>query len=265
MKEVVPVSKLLSRELSAVGAAAVIAVFVWLTRPSRVHKLMAESAGARHAVIAIRIVLVLIAVSLLANIFGYVAMAHVLGQGTLFSAYLAVVLSTVIWVAGRAFTVLLRTEPTNRLSIVQLHRREIVQWFTRDCPAVLFITWLATTLEIFGFRNGVVSAIYSILSYEIKIGALGFTVGGLLLFLLILAVGFVIARLHPVRSGEGNPVRLFPAARAVDFDLYHGLLCCPAHGVHAGPGRSRNRAEQLYSVDRGLRSRHRVRTPEHLQ
>ena len=195
VKEIVPVSKLLSRELSAVGAAAVIAVFVWLTRPSRVHKLMAESAGAHHAVIAIRIALVLIAVSLLANIFGYVAMANVLGQGTLFSAYLAVVLSTVIWVAGRAFTVLLRTEPTNRLSIVQFHRREIVQWFTRIVTAVLFIAWLATTLEIFGFWNGVVSAIYSILGYEIKIGALGFTVGGLLLFLLILAVGFVIARL----------------------------------------------------------------------
>jgi potassium efflux system protein len=54
--------------------------------------------------------------------------------------------------------------------------------------------WLATTLEVFGLRKEIVGAIYAILNHEITIGALGFTPGALLLFILILAAGFTLAR-----------------------------------------------------------------------
>lgn len=194
IEEIIPISRLVDRELTAAATIAVIAVFAWLTRPSRVGRLMVENRGARHAILAIRVMLVLLAGSLLANIVGYVALANLLRQGTLLSAYLAVVFGTVIWVARRAFTVLLRTERAGGLTIAKLHRSLILQWFTRVLTGVLFMMWLATTLEVFGLRKGVLEAIYAILHHEIKIGALGFSLGGLLLFLLILAVGFTLAR-----------------------------------------------------------------------
>jgi potassium efflux system protein len=195
IKEIIPISRLLYRELTVAGTIAVIAVFAWLTRPSRVGKLMVENRGARTAIFAIRVALALSAVSLLANIFGYVAMANVLGQGTLLGAYLAVVFGTVIRVARRAFTLLLRTERAGRLAIVKLHRSLIIQWFTRALTGVLFMMWLATTLEMFGLRNEIVDAIYAILNHEIGIGAFAFTLGSLLLFVLIVAVSLMIARL----------------------------------------------------------------------
>jgi potassium-dependent mechanosensitive channel len=195
IKGIIPISRLLDRELSAVGTIAVVAVFAWLTRPSRVGKLMVENRGARHVILAIRVMLVLLAGSLLANIFGYVVLANVLGQGTLLGAYLAVVFGAVIWVARRAFTVLLRTEWAGRLAIVKLHRSLIIQWFTRVLTGVLFMMWLAATLEMFGLRNEIVGAIYAILNHEIGIGAFRFSLGSLLLFVLILAVSLMIARL----------------------------------------------------------------------
>ena len=195
IREIIPISRLLDRELTAAGTIMIISVFAWLTRPSRVGKLMVENRGARTAILAIRVALVLLAGSLLANILGYVAMANVLGQGTLLSASLAVVFRTVIWVARRAFTILLKTERAGRLAMVRLHHDLIIQWFTRVLTVALFMIWLGATLALFGLRDEIVGAIYAILNYEIKIGALGFTLARLLLFLSILAVGFILARL----------------------------------------------------------------------
>jgi small-conductance mechanosensitive channel len=155
---------------------------------------MAENKRARYAILAIRVALVLLAVSLLANIFGYHAMAEVLGGGTLLGAYLAVIFGTVIWVARSVFAVLLRTERAGRFTIVKLYRSSTIEWFTRLLTGALFMLWLATTLELFGLRKDVLDAVYAILNYEIKIGALGFTLARLLLFLLILAIGFTLAR-----------------------------------------------------------------------
>jgi small-conductance mechanosensitive channel len=194
LREIIPISRLLDREVSAAGAIAVIAVFAWLTRPSRAGKLMVENRHARCTILAIRVTLGVLAVSLLANIFGFHAMAEVLGGGTLLSAYLAVIFGTVIWVARCVFAVLLRTERAGRLTIVKLYRSSIIQWFTRLLTGVLFMLWLATTLELYGLRKDVLDAAYAILNHEIKIGALGFTLGKLLLFLLIQAVGFTLAR-----------------------------------------------------------------------
>jgi len=194
LREVTPISPLLDREASAAGATAVIAAFAWLTRPSRVGKLIVENRRARHAIVAIRVAMALLAISLLANILGYHAMAEVVGGGTLLSAYLALIFGTVIWVARSVFAVLLRTERAGNFTIVKLYRSSTIEWFTRVLTGALFMSWLATTLELFGLRKDVLGAAYAILNYEIKIGALGFMLGRLLLFLLILAIGFTLAR-----------------------------------------------------------------------
>jgi small-conductance mechanosensitive channel len=194
LREIIPISPLLDRELSAAGAIAVIAVFAWLTRPSRVRKLMVENRHARCIILAIRAALVVLAGSLLANIFGYHAMAQVLGGGALLSAYLAVIFGAVIWVARCEFAAVLRTERAGRFTIVKLYRSSIIQWFTRLLTGALFMLWLVVTLELFGLRKDLVDAVYTILNYEIKIGALGFSLGKLFLFLLILGLGFTLGR-----------------------------------------------------------------------
>ena len=85
------------------------ASFGWLTRPARL-RLVALSKWPRLVIlIATRAGLLLIAVALIANVFGFVSLSRVLGVGTLLSAFLATGQYFVVRIALLALSILLES------------------------------------------------------------------------------------------------------------------------------------------------------------
>ena len=66
-----------------------ITIALWLLRTARIRRLRAESPMPAYLVLACRLVVVVLGVSLIANVFGYFDLARVLSTGTLYSVYAA--------------------------------------------------------------------------------------------------------------------------------------------------------------------------------
>ncbi|MBO0797385.1 MAG: hypothetical protein J2P31_01055, partial [Blastocatellia bacterium] len=92
--EILAVSQFPKREITALLSLAAIAAGAWLMRPARIYRLEPSDRKVALIIIATCAILVLITGSLLANIFGFVALSRVLRAGTTHSAYFAVILYT---------------------------------------------------------------------------------------------------------------------------------------------------------------------------
>ncbi len=178
------------RESFAILMLLAILTLSWLTRPSRLRM---QSAGGRLLVVSIRIVLLLLAASLCANILGFFSLSQVLGIGTLFSCFTFALLYTLVRVLDLALAIVLCSKwfqslPDARSDVVQRRGRRIL-------ISGAFLLWLNNNLYLFTVRDAVIAAAKDVLEYPIGVGKNHITLGGTLSLVFFLLLGYAIANI----------------------------------------------------------------------
>jgi len=182
------------REVQFAGSVAAVVLFGWLLRPARIS--MSKSPGREHKVLVVgaRVALAVMALSQLANFFGYFKLAQFLGVLCIYSTFIAVAVYTGFRVFSLLLVFALNRPAAERLAMVRLHKAAIIRWVPRILLKwVGFLIWLGATLDLLGVRAPVHDFIAGLLQFNIA-GATGnITLGSVLAFWAILILGFALS------------------------------------------------------------------------
>jgi small-conductance mechanosensitive channel len=175
-------------------AAAAIVFFAWPAYKLKGHKIVRYTTAIRIASPGVWLTVLLLAISLAANIFGNLTLSEVLLEGTLFSVFLAIVLLTGVRTCVVVINLLLQMSGSERLAVVRKYKNIIQAWSGRFFSAAAFFIWLVGTLEFFTVRDLVFQEVDQRLRRPLLAGALGFSLWDVILFFLFLICGLLIAR-----------------------------------------------------------------------
>jgi potassium efflux system protein len=188
------------RELFAFIIFLALVVFIWLTRPSRL-KIQLGSAWRLRLLFALNTIgLCLLAVSVIANVIGFVSLAQVLGVGALFSAFAFALIYTMIRVLLLGVTIAVSSAWFQSLPDVQAG--VIERWASRLLVFFACFLWLDVDLYLFTVRSEVVSTLQSMLQHPISFGKSQVTLGGTLNLFLFLFFGYAIAKIASFILGK---------------------------------------------------------------
>ena len=125
--------------------------------------------------------------------FGYVGLSDLLTQGTLVSAYRAVIIYTVFLVGVLVISSLLRPKAGASFTVVRTDRERLAGRLTFALGVTAFLIWIHSTLKLFAVREDVYGAIRSLLNYQINIGSASFAISNIVAFVLTLLGGYLVA------------------------------------------------------------------------
>jgi potassium-dependent mechanosensitive channel len=216
--EMLGIPLVLKREVQAGLTLAAIALGVRLIRPARIRRLQPPVKKGSVVIIAAWAALALIFASLLANLFGYVALSRVLRSGAVLSAFFAVVLYTAFIAIIGIFSQFWQTRQARFLSSVRTHGEMISKWSLRLLRVAAFLLWLYATLNFFTIRESVLGALSSVLTAPIKWGAVNFSLGDVLTFVLVFVLGVIFANIIRVILRADVLVRL-PLKRGLPYAI----------------------------------------------
>jgi potassium-dependent mechanosensitive channel len=170
------------------------AALAWVFRPggpaARVHAGRLWSAAQTVA----RLGLAVLALSLLANIAGLVALSALLTGGVVASAFLAIVLYAGVAVTRAAIVALLRARLLQILNLVRWHAAAIDQWMMRILPLLALLTWITSTAQFFGIEQLLRGWVSALLFSSARIGTVQVSLGDILAFALAIWLGLLVAR-----------------------------------------------------------------------
>lgn len=224
----------------------------WLIKSSRAGTLKTVTAGARAA-------LAVFTTAFLANAFGYVSLAELLGDATLGSAYLAVILYASTRIADGLIMLALSAYPLAMLRMVNRHRYLLWSRARRLFQGAAFLLWGMRTLDLLGVRAALVQKTGEALTHPLNLGYLDFSMQRFLAFGLVTWAAFLISRfcrfaleedVYPrIRLARGLPyavstmlhytilvVGFFVAAAAAKIDMTKFTIVAGAVGVGLGFG-----------------------------
>jgi len=181
------------REVQSVLQLVVFVFFAILLRPSRTPHSRGEGNSSWLRLQAIRLAVLILGVSLAANLLGYVRLAQFLAILCLFSTFIAICMLTVV----RVFTLLLLEgidrPGAQQLAAVRCHRDSIARWVPRTLQWAGVLIWLRVTVDLLGLGDWVAVRAKDVLDFHIAGGSASVTLGGILGFFVILLVGYAIS------------------------------------------------------------------------
>lgn len=191
-----------------------IGVIAWMLRPAQFGQLVASALALKALRGALWTMLGLLAIALPANVFGFVTLAKLLGEGTLHSAYYGGLLYGAARVVIIISALLLRTPRVQRSVAVRENCAEITFWWTRACYLIAGFLWLYGTLEQFTIREQAVAAVERLLDASLSFRSLRVSLGDVLAFLVVAAAAYYLAKIIRVVLQEDVLMRI-PLKRGV--------------------------------------------------
>jgi potassium-dependent mechanosensitive channel len=174
----------------AAGAAV-----AWVFRPggpaATLHAGRLWSAAQQVA----RLGLAVLAVSLLANIVGLVALSSLLTSGVISSGFIAIVLFTGVTVSRAAILALLRAPLLQKLNLVRWHAAGIDLWLMRILPVLALLVWVLATARHFGIEAQLGKWLSALLTTNAQIGTVSVSLGDILAFVIAIWLGLLVSRL----------------------------------------------------------------------
>ena len=168
----------------------------------------------------------LIALAVIANIFGATRLAPLLTDGALSSLYLALCLFAIRELV-RAYTNVLFIAGAEKDIANTQHAGRLFEVAQKLSNLILFVAWLAGTLAVFKILPPFMEKIEVISKFTLAIGNLSITIGGILLFCLSVLLSFWIAKtIRVVLSDDVLPNMKLPrgVANSVSTMSYYFLL-----------------------------------------
>ena len=218
VRDVVAKNVFLERSLLLFETLAALTLLVWMLGPARLASLPAGTHIPRVLGHTLKLALLALALSAIANTAGWVHLSRLLTEGLLGSAYVAVVLYGGARVLRTALRAGLRSEAARRLGLVRRHGDEVNRWLRRAIHAGAFVGWGYFALANFGVEEWAGELALSLLGAEAQFGSLGVSLGDVLAFVLTLAGAFLLSRLLRTIL-EDDVVPRLPAGRGVGHAL----------------------------------------------
>ncbi len=144
--------------------------------------------------IAAFIALPIFAISFLANAFGYLSLARLLGNAVLRSAYVAVIFYAAVRILDGLIIFALRFRPLSLLGMVQQHRLLIQERARKFLRGIAFLLWFVFTLEFLALREPLFGYLKALISGELNLGSLSISLGDVLAFVVTVWAAFLISR-----------------------------------------------------------------------
>jgi small-conductance mechanosensitive channel len=185
---------LLARLLLLLITVLALAGAIWMVRPGSGFLTWSRNRWWRAAMTLMRLGIVLLAVSLLANLVGGIVLAEILIRGSLSSAYAALVLSAGTLVVGGLAGVIFQTHrmqwfPSIRKSGDLIQRR--LMGFLR---LVALGAWLWFTLDCFRLWDPAIAVITAALARQWTVGTLAVSLGDIAAFVVVIWLATQISR-----------------------------------------------------------------------
>jgi potassium efflux system protein len=236
-----------------------IVVLIWLLRLAWVRKLSAENPPPAYLILLFRVVLLLVSVSLVANILGYFDLAKLLSTGTLYSAYAVFAIFGAAKALSTIFAVFLDTDLARSLAGVRRYGGSISHWGIRVLNFAAFVLSIEAVLRFFTVKDSVVKAVTDFMTAPIREGRVDFSLWDIIAFGLVLTAAILVSRgvrllleedIFPrMRLSRGIPVMItttvyysillfgfFFALGMAGVDLNRFTLLAGAFGVGVGFG-----------------------------
>jgi potassium efflux system protein len=218
IRHVLEASALTERTVLLLESIAAFAFLAWMLRPARLAALPPGTRISRALGRTLRLALLALGVSTVANLFGWVNLARVLLEGVLGSSYLALVLYGGARVLRTLLRALLRSAAAQRLGVVRRNSAALNLWIRRLLHLGAFVVWSYFSLGAFGLQDGAFAWAGRMLSAEAKFGAVGLSLGDVLAFVLTLSGAWLVSR--AIRTLlEDDIVPRLPASRGVAYAL----------------------------------------------
>ncbi len=205
---------MIERLIFLVEITVAFGAIAWMLRPTRFDQLSKSAFTLKWLRRALYGTLALLAVSLLANVLGFVTLAKVLGEGVLHSAYLAALLYAAARIVIIVIAMILRTSRIQTLAFVRLHRDEIVLWCRRAAYFAAAALWLNGALEVFTIREQALAAASRVLDASLGFRSLKVSIGDVLSFLLVAVTAYYVAKIIRIILQEDVLTRI-PLKRGV--------------------------------------------------
>jgi potassium-dependent mechanosensitive channel len=188
-----PLPPVLKREVGFLGTVALFLSLVYLLRPTR--RLPADAPLRRNTMLVFgaRLATATLGASLLSNLLGYVRLAQYLGLACIYSGFIGVSMYAGARVYITLLNAVLNLPQAERLAIARLRRDALLRWVPRILVATAILVWLSATLDLLRVRDQVKAAVDAVLGFHIAGSASEITLGSVLGFFLMLAVGYAVA------------------------------------------------------------------------
>jgi potassium efflux system protein len=132
--------------------------------------------------------------ALLANVFGYVNLANLLGNGSLRSAYVAVALYAALRIVEGLIIIVLQVRPLASMRVVRLHRPTLQRRIFAVAGFLAFAFWLSLALNFFALRTPLITSAEAVLRANLIIGSLNVSLGQVLAFIVTVWASFLVSR-----------------------------------------------------------------------
>jgi small-conductance mechanosensitive channel len=159
-----------------------------------------DEAGAMHTRttttlrIAARTVLAGFVLALASGLLGYMRLAHLIGAGTLGAVYLATAIFACVRALDGLVAYALRARPLRMLRMVRRHRPTIQRQVWHMLMWLAAATWCAGVLYEFQLLDPIVARITAMLTTKLTLGAIGVTLGDIIVFAITIWLSFQLSR-----------------------------------------------------------------------
>jgi potassium-dependent mechanosensitive channel len=172
---------------------------IWLIRTKHLPSAGANTTKlfARAIRLLVQIGLIVFPVTLMANIFGYVDLANLLGGGAIRSAYVAASVYAALRIVEGLIIISLGTHPLGLMRAVRRNRPMIQRRICAVVELLAFIYWLSLTLNFFGLRTPLIKGTEEVLRANLGVGSLSISLQQIIVFLVTIWAAFALS--HFVR------------------------------------------------------------------
>ena len=188
---------LVSRSFFLVEMLGGIIFLGWLLRPARLAELPdgADRAPILNVLGSVgRVAFFLFVGAFIADALGFRRLGTLVGSALLESAYVGVVAYASVRVLDSLVTLALRVRPLGSLRMVK-RSRYLMRLRIRHVLRILaFLVWAVTTLELVALRRPLVQTAREILYFDIEVGSVSFTIGGIAAFVFTVWFSFQLSR-----------------------------------------------------------------------
>jgi len=179
---------LLTSSVGLVGA-------VWFVRPQGPASSHEGGRWWRAAVLGIRLTTIPLVAAVLANLVGSMALAELLTDATVSSAFAALALAICVAILEALLTMLIRSRAARATGMVSRHGDVIARRLSSLIRVAGLVAWIAGTLHLFRLLEFALTAVGTALNKSWAFGNLTISIGSVLAFFLTIAIAVYISRL----------------------------------------------------------------------
>lgn len=196
IREITASLPVVSRVLFLAEMLGAIIFLVWVLR----SKGLSSKIEVKHQRIftlikkAIPFTLVIFAIAFLANAFGFVSLARIIGNGVLGSIYAALILYAAVRIVESLLVFAVRVRPLSQLGIVKSQRRVFQDRILRLLQIAAVIAWIVLTLNLLSIDELIFTFVKDFLTAELVLGWLRISLGDVLAFGFTVWLAFVLSR-----------------------------------------------------------------------